>query len=146
MSHIANPLPTQESRRVPNSALRKMIERKHICYGCVIGALPPSHISKSFDYNGHGGPYLLPELPHISADFKRHECDVPGQFWWYEATSGVGDLGTITLAQHVLKLHDWRETAWRIAKFCVPGEYGCTEIHPRFFANYKAVLAEIMGE
>lgn len=146
MTNIQNPPSAQEPRHVPNSAVRKMIERKHLSYGRVVGALPPSHISKSFDYSDHGGPYLLPELPHISADFQRHECDLPGQFAWYDPISGVGGLGTITLAQHVLKLRDWREAAWRIAKFCVPGEYGFTEIHQRFFADYEAVLAEIFGE
>lgn len=140
------PSAIKPSRPAPNSAVRKMIERKHLCYGLVVGALPPSHISKSFDYNDHGGPYLLPDLPHVSAELKRHECDLPDQFAWYEASSGVGGRGTITLAQHVLKLHDWREAAWRIAKFCVPGEYGFTEIHPRFFADYEAVLAKVMGE
>jgi len=143
---ITTAIPENKSERhAPNSALCKMIERKHLCYGRVVGALPPSHISKSFDYNNHGGPYLLPELPHISAGLKRHECDLPGQFAWYDPISGVGGVGTITLAQHVLKLHDWSEAAWRIAKFCEPTP-GLTEIHQRFFVDYESVLAEILGE
>jgi hypothetical protein len=131
--------------KLSTASARRTTELKHLCYGHIVGALPPSHISRSFDYHSHGGPYLLPKLPHVSASLNRRECDLPGQFAWYESISGVGGVGTISLAQRVLKLHDWRKAAWRIAKFCEPDDCGLTEIHPRFFNDHKAVLDEVMG-
>jgi hypothetical protein len=127
------------------SILRRNIERKHLCYGVIASALPPSNISRSFDYNGHGGPYLLPELPHVSTSIKRHQCDEPGQFEWYDPISDVGGVGTVSLAGHAFKTEDWRDAAWRIARFCEPSESVLSKIHPRFFNDHKAVLDEVMG-
>jgi hypothetical protein len=126
---------------------RRPIERKRICYVNVIEAIPPFRISKSFDFNGRGGPYLLPELPNIVTNIKRRECDkIVTHFSWYDPISDVDGIGVVSLAMHVLNLNDERVAMWRIAKFCEPADYGLTEIHPRFFLDYDRVVAEIMGE
>jgi hypothetical protein len=100
--------------------------RPKVNYEAINSFIEPQILSKSWSGSRYRGPYFLPPLPHVAVNHTRIAAAgklIRNRLEWFDPITGVGGVGEISLAVHILKVSE-DEAAWRLAQW-LAAKSGC---------------------
>ena len=101
------------------SQTQREAARPKVNYEAINSFIEPQILSKSWSGSSYRGPYFLPLLPRVAVN---HTQIVEAgklarnRLEWFDSITGVGGVGEIPLAAHVLEIPE-DEAAWRLAQW-----------------------------